>query len=73
MRDAKPGVERAARVAVLGDIHNQQLKEIQVRKRASSIQELGPGTTVTIRDNDQEKSYGAGCTRIYDHHGSDKN
>ena len=72
MRYASPGAERAARVAVLGDIHNQQFKEIQVRKRASPIQGLGPGSTDTIRDNVQEKSYGAGCARIYDHHGSDK-
>ena len=68
-RDASLGAEHVARVGVLGDIHNQKIEKVKRRQRSGSSQTLDPESTDIVRDTTQEKLYGAGCTRIYDHPG----
>ena len=69
-RNASLGSEHAARAAVLGDIHNQQVEKIKSRQRSGSSQTLDPESTDIVRDTAQEKVYGAGCTLIYDRPGN---
>lgn len=72
---AGPGAERAARLAVLGEIHNRTLQGPQPRKRSiptSECPKLRHGGANVMQENAQKRSYGDGCTPTYGRRGENR-
>ena len=72
---ASPGAERAARLAVLGEIHNRPLQGPQPRKRPIPTSECGKlrlESANVMRENAQKRSYGDGCTPTYGRRGENR-
>ena len=72
---ASPGAGRAARLAVLGEIHNRPLEGPQPRKRSTPTSDCGRlhlGSANVMRKNAQKRSYGDGCTPTYGRRGENR-
>ncbi|KAK0511262.1 hypothetical protein JMJ35_005835 [Cladonia borealis] len=73
---ASQGAEHAARLAVLGEIHNRPLQGPQPRKRSTPTSECGRlrlGSANVMREHAQKRSYGDGCTPTYGRRGENGN